>query len=814
MSKWFGVGFSFMAEDKGVKDSFRKVRDELKKTDESLDDVKKKSDDGKESLLSWANIAKIGFLQKINNGLNSLNETIGQVSESDRNFVALESVLKNFEGLGQIKGDGAKQFMKDFRDMSSQFGTDQSALTEYIIGLQKAGFSFDEIAQRIPSASKAMGIFNQTADSAVGFDKMSKRMKLSALQAEKLKQQVLSVGIATGDNEILNNLDEIQKAVAESTTFKNLSGEEAKKTILGMVKAQSLVRNTMKMTSEESAGFVTNIFEKIKGTEEQFAQLRAGAGGGTDEFKELALAVGDSGKAMKLLESNNIVGIIGALQQSMAGLSKQEQEAKLVRLKGIFGPQMAELMTKNLNKAGKAIQDNLVNENAIQSEKTLTDLGKQKIANLEKFEKLKRESLGFKQQEIETKRNNYNMEQGEKMNHIKLRAIKMEEELMEKKRTASDLSIMGFAREFENLNKLGTTQEKILKILDFFGADISSSGGGVDIFSDAIDLLTGNILELGVAYNVLKAPVRWFGKVTGITEKIVKTYDKTIGFLGKGVKFLMKPFTTLGRIMKLAFSKPASAIKIAGNLIKNGIGFITNGAKTAMAFLSKMGSGVSKAFGFLGKFAPALKVGGALLAKLALPIGVIIALVDTLTSHWDRLVETFSNGDWGDFAIEVLDTLSDGINSFFLGIPQAIAGALQGLWDGVFEDGSFWDNFKSAFAEGAKDIPFIGEKIYNSLMGGGKGKDGIPKDEMTNIKTSDTTMAHASPTGSPTPLMTRGIINNSTTNNNNGNGAFDMDALANVFGNVEQTIILKDTKGNVLGKTKSRLNGHSTATSS
>ena len=723
-------------------------------------------------------------------------------------------MLKMFQGLGQLDQKNADKFMKQLTGYSKEFGADQTALTDYVLGLQKAGFTFDEIQGKLKNSAKSIGIFNQSADSAVAFDKMSSRMKLTELQAEQLRKQVMSIGVATGDPEILNNLDEIQKTVAESTSFKGLSGKQAKEAILQTVKASALVRKTLKMNGEESAGFVTKIFENIKGTEEEFAKLRAGTGGGTEQFKELALAVGDSGKALDLINSNNTLGIIQAMRSSVAGLTKEEREARIVRLKGIFGPEFAELMSKNLAKTGKALEQNLANEKLIANSKTLADLEKVKLEGLEKFEEAKRSSLAFKQQELENAQNALAIQQEKDLIDTRLKAIQMQIKFNKSLEEAEGGTVKAFLRQFKALGKLNSMQAKVLGFMDLFGVSADRFPVLVDLMSGSLELVTENLLEIGIGYKVLQKPMNWFLDKTKVGKKMVE------GF-GKGMKFTKDVGKGFFGMLKNGPKFIGSMAKGLFNLGKSGLGFVTKGFRSTIGLIKTFGGMIpnliSKAgnlFGFLSKGSGVLKVVGGVFKKLFLPLGVVMALFDGVTKNWDNMTTAFKNGEWADGFIAILEMISDSINSFFLGIPKAIAGVINGLISGIFDDGDFWSNFKKEFAEGAKDIPFIGEKIHSALMGGGEEKE-VAKDSKDLLKETAKSETNSSPVVQSIPLAPNSVINNNTNNNNTTNGDSGMmEQLYRLFnGGMQMTVVTQDSSGRKTGTQKTRLNFASNATS-
>lgn len=830
MSKWFGVGFTFLSEDKGVKDSFRKLRKELDETDESIDDIGRSSKDSGNDLLSLADKIKVGFAGKAVSKLTEISDAIGKVDEADRNFKTLDGLIRKFEGLGQINDDNrdkAKLLFEQFKKLSMQYGTDQTVLADYIMGLKKANFTFDEIQSRVESATKTMGLFNQSADSAVAFDKLSKRLGLSAIQAEQLKKQILSVGVAVGDPQILDNMEAIQEAVIKSTSFKNLRGKDAQQAILQIAKASALAGKSLGMTNEKASEFVSNIFERLKGSEEVFAKIEAGIGGDTEEFKQLSMALGSAGQAMRLLKSDDVLGFVNAVSTNINKLDGHMRKSVLLRLKEQFGDEFVQLLNANMGKAGKAIRDNIANEKDIAKIREMNELVKFDPDNVKKYVEYTKKGVEFTEAQAKSTQDALNLQLEKEVNKTRMdflkQRIKFNERLMEKQ----DGFFFNTLRNYKAMNQLNSGAEKAFFVLKKMGLAGEAGEGAkrASVLGNAIEFATENALELSFImpavwkgakglFSYGKKSLGWWQK-TAEASKLARIQGmKTTGMymrMAKSIEFLNKPFKKLKVSSKMVTRGLSFALD---KKITKGIGFLgkhfrglTIGSK--MYFDLFKSNVVGKVTGFFSKFpglTKYLKIGGKIIGKLALPLDALISTVASFTDHWDRLKETFSQGDWVDFTLELADTLSDAINNFFLGIPKTIAGAMQGLWDGIFEEGPFWDNFKKSLAEGAKDIPFLGDKIHSYLMSGDKGGgDALrasAKADMSSIPMSGT------------PLMTRSSVTNNNTTNNGG--AFDptaiMNGVANGMNGAELTLVLKDQGGRTIGKQKSRLNANSNAT--
>jgi len=694
MSKWLGLGFVFEAKDDGVKNTFRGIGDEVGNLGEGLDDIDSKSKKSKKSMFSWNEILQTGFLAKINQNINRLSGSFSEAEESSRSFTALNKLTTEARGLGESV-ESVDKFLESFHRVSSAFGVDRGTLVDYVSGLRDAGFSFEDINRTIERSAESIGLLNQSASSAIAFEKMSKQLQLTDDQAAKLREQVLSVGLAAGDPRVLDSLDDLQKVVSDSTAFQGLVGEGAQKAVLDLVKTQLIARKALGQGQSESAAFVTGIFQKFKEAEMEFRAVRAGTSQDVKGFQDLSIALGDAGKALTLIESNDTMGFINSVQQSLSGLSGETRKNALFRLREIFGDDFVRFISSSFDDVGRAISNNLDNEKVIQQQRVINGVIESRNDQVKGFIENQKLSVDFLQRQLNMERERLQMgllESGEADRVEVLRKMtEIQQNYNKALLEAPDDTFLGLIRQFKQLEQYESTQGKLLGFLKIFKVESMLSGGALDVLSGTMDFLTNNIIELAFALQIASKAKGVFSKGA---EVAVKTGSKLMGF-----------FSKVGNVVSRIITPITTAASRFGGL------------QRAFGFFAKAGS-------HLGMFGNTLKALGGVLGKIAIPIGVLISLISSLQSNWDGLTSAFKDGDFVGVLQMTGKILWDTINNFFLGIPGAIAGLIDGVISSmvhVFKGGAFGDIgkvFRQQMAGWMKDIPFVGDKIYRSMMSG------------------------------------------------------------------------------------------------
>ena len=191
--------------------------------------------------------------------------------------------------------------------------------------------------------------------------------------------------------------------------------------------------------------------------------------------------------------------------------------------------------------------------------------------------------------------------------------------------------------------------------------------GFIDGFKEASEFLVSTGKQIAA----------FFGTFIGDSDTSAKSIGKlvaqiiTIGAIAAPIlAAVVAGFFVLGPIL--------TGISGAAGLVGQAFGLAFTLFKTNFSVMSKL-------FGFLNQFKPALgflKIG---LGKILFPLGMLVSVVSKVISRWDILKQAFSEG-FGTGLLEVIKTVGLGILDFFLmplklvfNIVDSIVNALTGI---------------------------------------------------------------------------------------------------------------------------------------
>jgi hypothetical protein len=185
---------------------------------------------------------------------------------------------------------------------------------------------------------------------------------------------------------------------------------------------------------------------------------------------------------------------------------------------------------------------------------------------------------------------------------------------------------------------------------------------------DGFKELTGWVIKLTHGYRDVRA--FFSGSNEKAIDKYGKTFKKIAGYardlFGKNATERAKKFRKVVGTVAAVSVGLATAIATVAAVAGPLIGLL----KPAWGLLKGLGKSVLGAGKGAGKFGGSMKILGAIFRKVALPIGIALALFDGFKDRIGKIGNAIKNSDWDTAMSETLGGLYKSVNSFLFGLPE------------------------------------------------------------------------------------------------------------------------------------------------